>query len=93
MRIKGSWRRGASSNLQYQHDRTFGDGIEECWQIEDVPGLRKLNLATKDDAFPDSCIQDCLDVLAGATIYFTMDVTAANYYIPFAEKDIQRQHS
>ena len=49
-----------------------------------------LNTVIKDVAYPIPCIQDCLDAVAGANIFSTMDITAAYHQIPVAEEDIPK---
>ena len=36
---------------------------------------RRLNAVTKKDAFPIPSTQDCLDAVAGAVLFLTMDIT------------------
>ena len=48
----------------------------------------RLNAVTRDVAYPIPHTQDCLDVVAGATLFSTMDITAAYHQIPVAKEDI-----
>ena len=50
----------------------------------------QLSAVTKDLAYPIPCTQDCLDAVAGTTIFSTMDITAAYHQIPVAEEDIPK---
>ena len=45
---------------------------------------------TEDDAFPIPRTQDCLDAVAGATLFSTMDITSAYHQIPVAPGDVQK---
>ena len=45
----------------------------------------QLNAVTKDVAYPIPHTQDCLDAVAGATLFLTMDLTAAYHQIPVAK--------
>ena len=51
---------------------------------------QQLNAITKDVAYPIPHTQDCLDAVARATIFSTMDITAACHQIPVAEEDIPK---
>ena len=51
---------------------------------------RRLNQSTKKDAFPIPRTEDCLDAVAGSTIFSTMDITSAYHQIPVSEKDIPK---
>ena len=51
----------------------------------------RLNAVTKNVAYPISQNQDCLDTVAGVTVFSTMDIiTAAYHQIPVAEEDIPK---
>ena len=50
----------------------------------------RLNAVTKDVAYPIPDTQDCLDAVAGATLFSTMDITAAYHQIPVAKEDIPK---
>ena len=49
-----------------------------------------LNVVTKDVAYPIPHTLDCLDAVAGATLFSMMDITAAYHQIPVAKEDIAR---
>ncbi len=51
---------------------------------------RRLNAVTEDDAFPIPRTQDCLDRVAGVTLFSTMDITSAYHQIPVAPEDVQK---
>ena len=51
---------------------------------------RRLNAVTKDVAYSIPHTQDCLDAVAGATLFSTMDITAAYHQIPVAKEDIPK---
>ena len=42
---------------------------------------RKVNEVTKNDAFPLSRSQDCLDAVSGATIFSTFDLTTGYHQV------------
>ena len=50
----------------------------------------QLNAVTKDVAYPIPHTQDCLDAVAEATLFSTMDITAAYHQIPVAKEDIAK---
>ena len=50
----------------------------------------QLNAVTKDVAYPIPHTQDCLDAVAGATLFLMMDITAAYHQIPVAKEDIPK---
>ncbi len=51
---------------------------------------RAVNAVTQKDAFPLPRTEDCLDVVAGATIFSTMDITSAYNHIPVRPEDIPK---
>ncbi len=51
---------------------------------------RAVNAVTKKDAFPLPRTEDCLDAVAGATIFSTMDITSAYNQIPVRPEDIPK---
>ena len=52
--------------------------------------FRKVNAVTKKDAFPIPRTEDCLDAVAGATIFSTFDITSAYHQVPLRESDIPK---
>ena len=50
----------------------------------------QLNAVTKDVAYPIPHTQDCLDAVAGATLFPAMDITAAYHQILVAKEDIPK---
>lgn len=52
--------------------------------------FRKVNECTKKDAYPLPRTQDCLDSLAGAVWFSTMDITSAYNQIKVKEEDIPK---
>ena len=46
---------------------------------------RKVNQLVKPDGFPLPRIQDCLDAVAGSTLFSTFDLTSGYYQIPLKE--------
>lgn len=51
---------------------------------------RWLNQCTKKDAFPIPRTEDCLDAVAGASLFSTMDITSAYHQIPVRQEDIPK---
>ena len=51
---------------------------------------RKVNQLVKPDGFPLPRIQDCLDAVAGSTLFSTFDLTSGYYQIPLKEEDIPK---
>lgn len=51
---------------------------------------RRLNAVTKKDAFPLPRIEDCLDAVAGAVWFSTLDITSAYNQIPVRKEDIPK---
>ena len=51
---------------------------------------RLLNKQVIPDAFPIPRTEDCLDAVAGSTLFSTMDITAAYHQIPMREEDIPK---
>ena len=51
---------------------------------------RRVNAVTKKDAFPLPRTRDCLDAVAGATLYSTLDITSAYNQVPVKEQDIPK---
>ena len=53
---------------------------------------RRLNSVTTKDALPIPRIHDCLDAVAGAVMFSTMDITTAYNQIPVRKKMSRRRH-
>ena len=51
---------------------------------------RRVNAVTEKDAFPIPRVQDCLDAVAGSTIFSTLDITSAYHQIPVRQEDIAK---
>jgi hypothetical protein len=51
---------------------------------------RRLNSVTTKDAFPLPRVQDCLDAVAGATLFSTFDFTSGYHQIPVRKEDIPK---
>ena len=45
---------------------------------------------TTKDAFPLHCIQDCLDSVAGSTLFTTLDITSGYHKVKVKEKILRR---
>ena len=52
--------------------------------------FRRVNSCTKKDAFPIPKTSDCLDAVAGASLFSTLDITSAYHQIPVREEDIPK---
>ena len=51
---------------------------------------RRLNAVTQKDAFPIPRVDDCLDAIAGATTFSTLDISSAYHQIPVRQEDIPK---
>ncbi|MCG8046377.1 MAG: RNase H-like domain-containing protein, partial [Candidatus Thiodiazotropha endolucinida] len=51
---------------------------------------RKVNELVKPDGFPLPRVQDCLDAVAGSTLFSTFDLTSGYYQIPLKKEDIPK---
>lgn len=51
---------------------------------------RQVNNVTRKDAYPLPRTQDCLDAVAGATIFSTLDITSAYNQVPVKAEDIPK---
>ena len=58
--------------------------------IRPCADYRKLNALVKPDGFPLPRIQDCLDAVAGATLFSSFDLTSGYFQIPLREDDIPK---
>ena len=59
-------------------------------QVRPCIDYRKLNFVTRKDAFPLPRTQDCLDTVAGAKLFSSLDITSAYNQIPVREEDIPK---
>ena len=59
-------------------------------QIRPCIDYRKLNSITKKDAFPLPRTRDCLDAVAGAKLFSSLDITSAYNQIPVNQDDIAK---
>lgn len=51
---------------------------------------RSVNKVTKVDAFPIPKVDQCIDAVAGATIFSTLDLTSGYFQVPVREEDIPK---
>ena len=51
---------------------------------------RRVNELVRPDGFALSRIQDCLDAVAGAKLFSTIDLTSGYFQIPLKEEDIPK---
>ncbi|MBV2113483.1 MAG: reverse transcriptase family protein, partial [Candidatus Thiodiazotropha sp. (ex Ctena orbiculata)] len=51
---------------------------------------RRVNQLVKPDGFPLPRIQDCLDAVAGSTLFSTFNLTSGYFQIPVKEEDISK---
>ncbi len=56
-------------------------------KIRPCVDYRKLNDVTYKDAYPLPRIQDCLDAMAGASVFSTLDMTSGYYQVPVKADD------
>ena len=61
---------------------TLGYGLETVLSTKNVPGLVAVKCSKQGCGLPNT--QDCMDAVAGATIFSMMDITAAHHQIPVA---------
>ena len=50
-------------------------------------GYRKLNLMTIKDAYPIPRMDECIDSLGDARVFFTLDCNAGHWKLPVTEED------
>ena len=61
-----------------------------CGALQICLDYHRLIAVTKDVAYPIPHTQDCLDTVAGATLFLMMDINAAYHQIPVAKEDIAK---
>ena len=59
-------------------------------KIRPCVDYRRLNEVARKDALPLPRTQDCLDAVAGATLFSTFDLTSGYHQIPIKESDKQK---
>jgi hypothetical protein len=64
--------------------------IKKNGKVRPRVDYRRLNAVTIKDAFPLTRIQDCLDTVAGATIFSTFDLTSGYHQISVRSEDIHK---
>jgi hypothetical protein len=64
--------------------------IKKNGKVRPCVDYRHLNAVTIKDAFPLPRIQDCLDTVAGATIFSTFDLTSGYHQISVRSEDIHK---
>jgi len=59
-------------------------------EIRPCVDYRMVNKVTKKDAYPLPHVQDCLDAVAGAVSFSTLDITSAYNQVPVKKEDIPK---
>ena len=59
-------------------------------KIRPCVDYRKVNQASKKDAYPIPRTQDCLEAMAGSVIFSTLDMTSGYYQVAIKEEDIPK---
>lgn len=59
-------------------------------EVRPCVDYRRLNNVTCKDAFPLPRTRDCLDAVAGATLFTSLDITSAYNQIPIKKEDIPK---
>ena len=59
-------------------------------KIRPCVDYRRLNAITVKDAFPLPRINDCLDAVAGAKLFTSLDLTSSFHQVPIKEEDIPK---
>jgi hypothetical protein len=72
---------------------TFVLVIKKNGKVRPCVDYRRLNAVTIKDAFPLTRIQDCLDSVAGATIFNTFDLTSGYHKIPVRFKIVTKNNN
>ena len=65
-------------------------GPNKVGAIRPCVDYRRVNALVKPDGFPLPRIQDCLDAVAGSTLFSTFDLTSGYFQIPLKEEDIPK---
>ena len=61
-----------------------------CGALQMCLDYCQLNVVTRDVAYPIPHTQDCLDAVAGATLFLMMDIMAAYHQIPVTKEDVPK---
>ena len=61
---------------------------KKAGQAHPCVDYKQLNKVTQDIAYSISRTRDCLDVMSGASMFSTLDITSAYNHTPVADKDI-----
>jgi len=64
--------------------------VKKNGKVRPCVDYRRINAVTVKDAFPLPRIQDCLDTVAGATLFSTFDLTSSYHQIPVRSQDIPK---
>lgn len=65
--------------------------VKKNGKLRPCVDYRRLNALTENkDAFPIPRVRDCLDAVAGSTLYSTFDLTSGYHQIPVNEDDIPK---
>ena len=64
--------------------------VNKNGKVRPCVDYRRINAVTVKDAFPLPRIQDCLDTVAGATLFNTFDLTSSYHQIPVRSQDIPK---
>jgi hypothetical protein len=54
---------------------------------------RRVNALVKPDGFPLPRVQDCLDAVAGSSLFRSLDLTSGYFQIPLKKEDIPKSAS
>ena len=64
--------------------------VKKNGQVRPCIDYRRLNALVKPDGFPIPRIQDCLDAVAGSSLFSTFDLTSGYFQIPLKKEDIPK---